>query len=342
MSDRHIKILLIEDNPGHTCLIQEMLSEAKGVTFDSECTDRLSKGLERIDGGNFDVILLDLFLPDSKGFATFRKVHTEAPGVPIIVLSGLDDEELAVKAVQEGAQDYLVKGHVESNLLARSIRYAMGRKQSEDQIRAALKEKEVLLKEIHHRVKNNLQVISSLLKLQSRNIKDEGVLEIFKESQNRVRSMSLIHEKLYRSKDFTNIDFNGYIQDLVGGLFLSYTADTGKIVLKKDVEDISLGVETAIPCGLIINELVSNALKHAFPDGREGEIKIALHSSDENKIQLTISDNGIGIPKDFDIKKTDSLGLHLVNILAEDQLKGNVKMDTAKGTKFQFEFKGVK
>lgn len=339
MSDKRIKVLLIEDNPGDARLIDEMLAEAKGVIFDLECTNRLSTGLERIGAGGIDVILLDLSLPDSKGLDTFKEVHAQTQGLPIIVLSGMDDEEMAVKAVQEGAQDYLVKGHVESDLLVRSIRYAIERKRSEDQIKAALKEKEVLLKEIHHRVKNNLQVISSLLKLQSRSINDERTLEMFKESENRVRSMALIHEKLYRSRDLANIDFRGYTQDLVADLFQSYGAKAGKISLKKDIEDISLGVETAIPCGLIINELISNALRHAFPEGREGEIDITFRSSDEDKIELIISDNGIGIPTNFDIRNTKSLGLHLVNILAEDQLKGEIELDRTEGTKFLIKFR---
>ncbi len=338
MKDKHIKVLLIEDNPGDAQLIKEMLAEARGIVFDLKCAEKLSTGLERISMGGIDVILLDLSLPDSQGFETFVKVYSQIPNMPVIVLSGLDDEELAVKAVQEGAQDYLVKGQVDSNLLVRSIRYAIERKQSEYRTRIALKEKEVLLKEVHHRVKNNLQVITSLLKLQSDRIVDKQALEMFKESQNRVRSMALIHEKLYQSKDLANIDFKGYIIDLVGGLLQSYAQDAHKIVLNRNIKDISLDVETAIPCGLIINELVSNSLKHAFPDGREGEINIKFHSSDDNKLELIVSDDGVGIPENMDIRNTESLGLHLVNILAEDQLKGELKLDRSKGTIFRISF----
>ncbi len=342
MEAQYIKVLLIEDNPGDARLIREMLAQARGVIFDLEGADRLSAGLKRIGGGGIDIVLLDLSLPDNHGFDTFMEVQAKAPDVPIIVMSGQDDEELAVKAVQEGAQDYLVKGQVDSNLLVRSIRYAIERQRAEGLMKAALKEKDVLLKEIHHRVKNNLQIISSLLKLQSKNIKDELVLEIFKESQNRVRSMALIHEKLYQSKDLANINFKGYVWDLVADLFRSYGANAGKIALQMDVEDIPLGVEVAIPCGLIINELVSNALKYAFPEGKEGQISITFRSLDEGKINLTIGDNGVGIPEDLDIKTTETLGLHLVNILAEDQLQGQIKLDRTKGTEFQIEFAGVK
>jgi two-component sensor histidine kinase/CheY-like chemotaxis protein len=339
MEEKHIRVLMIEDNLGDVRLIQEMLTKAKGVKFELGCTNNLSTGLNQIDTESIDVILLDLSLPDSQGLDTFIEVYAHAQSLPIIVLSGLDDEDIAVKAVQKGAQDYLVKGQVDSNLLVRSIRYAIERKQSEDQIRAALKEKDVLIKEIHHRVKNNLQIISSLLKLQCQHIKDEEILGMFNDSRNRVKTMALIHEKLYRSKDLASIDFKGYTKDLLGDLYRSYGPNTRNIALKKDIEDVSLEVEAAIPCGLIINELVSNALKHAFPDNREGEINIKLCSSDGGKIELTVNDNGIGIPKDIDIKNMESLGLRLVSILVEDQLKGKIKIDRSKGTKFQIEFR---
>ena len=146
MEAQHIKVLLIEDNPGDTRLIKEMLAQARGVIFDLECADRLSAGLKRIGGGGIDIVLLDLSLPDNHGFDTFMEVQAKAPDVPIIVMSGQDDEELAVKAVQEGAQDYLVKGQVDSNLLVRSIRYAIERQRAEGLMKAALNEKDVLLK----------------------------------------------------------------------------------------------------------------------------------------------------------------------------------------------------
>jgi two-component sensor histidine kinase/CheY-like chemotaxis protein len=334
MSIMEIKVLLIEDNPGDALLIKEMLSETKGVNINLVQCDKLIMGQELVGKDKIDLILLDLSLPDSQGIETFIQMYEYTREIPIIVMSGLDDEEIAVLAVQKGAQDYLVKGQVDGNILARSIRYAIERKRSEYRIMAALNEKEVLLKEIHHRVKNNLQIISSLLKLQSRNVTDKQTSDLFMESQNRIRSMALIHEKLYQSSDLTNIDFKGYVSDLVTNLFQSYGANTGKVALKKEIDDISLGIELAIPCGLIINELVSNAMKYAFPNGKKGEIKVSLHLFEENDIQLTVSDNGIGIPKDFRLENAESLGLHLVNILAEDQLKGEIELDRSKGTKF--------
>jgi PAS domain S-box-containing protein len=213
------------------------------------------------------------------------------------------------------------------------------RKQAEEQIKASLIEKEVLLKEVHHRVKNNMQIISSLLNLQSRHIKEEQALKIFKNSQNRVKSMSLIHERLYQSKDLARINFAEYARGLGIHLFNSYGISSKTIKFHTNIKNVFLDINTAIPCGLIINELVSNSLKHAFPDGKKGEIKIAMHPLNGNEIELIVSDNGIGIPKEVDIKKTESLGLHLVTILAEEQLHGKIKLDRAKGTSYQIKLK---
>jgi PAS domain S-box-containing protein len=198
--------------------------------------------------------------------------------------------------------------------------------------------KEVLLKEIHHRVKNNMQIISSLLNLQSRYFRNEQDKEMIKESRNRIKSMALIHEKLYQSKDLARIDFSEYITDVAYGLLQSYGLDG--IALKVEVDDITLGVDTAVPCGLMINELVSNSLKHAFPD-KKGEIKIALHAVD-GTIELTVRDNGIGIPEDINFRTAETLGLRLVTILAEDQLNGEITLSRTKGTEFLITFKEMK
>jgi two-component sensor histidine kinase len=208
------------------------------------------------------------------------------------------------------------------------------RKRVEEQIKASLREKEVLLQEIHHRVKNNMQIISSLIKLQTKQIKDEKALETLKSTQNRVHSMAAIHDRLYQSKNFARVDFGEYVQSLTVHLFSVYRIDPKAIKLNKKIKDVFLHVNSAIPCGLIINELVSNSLKHAFPAGKKGEIKIFMHHLNKNEIELIVSDNGIGLPKGMDFRDPDSLGLHLVTILAEDQLHGDIKLDRTKGTGF--------
>jgi len=211
------------------------------------------------------------------------------------------------------------------------------RKRAEEQIKISLKEKEVLLKEIHHRVKNNLQIISSLLYLQSKNIKDQEALGIFRDSQNRVKSMALIHEKLYRSEDLARIDFAEYVRSLTNSLFGSYGVNSDAIKLKVNVDDFSLGLDTAIPCGLVINELVSNSFKYAFPDGRGGEIRIDLHTDNDGRLALIVSDNGVGLPEGLDFRNTGSLGLQLVNTLV-NQLDGTVELDRSGGTEFKIIF----
>ena len=216
------------------------------------------------------------------------------------------------------------------------------RKQAEKKIKTSLKEKEVLLREIHHRIKNNLQIISSLLKLQLQYLEGKQYADILKNSQNRIKSISLIHEMLYQSKHLSKINFKKYIRTLTDYLFRSCWDSPGKIALKIESGNVSLPVDNAIPCGLIIHELISNSLKHAFPDGKEGKIKIALHSINEKDIKLVVSDDGVGMPDDLDFRNTKSLGLHLVTILAEDQLNGEIKLDRDKGTEFQIKLKGVK
>ena len=216
------------------------------------------------------------------------------------------------------------------------------RKRTQEQIESSLKEKEVLLREIHHRVKNNMQIISSLLRLQSGTITDTKYKDMFMESQNRIVTMSLIHEKLYQSRDLARINVGDYLKELVNGLFFSYDINPGKISSKIDVENVSLGINSAIPCGLIINELISNSFKFAFPNGRSGEVRISLRSVGNEYFDLIVADDGIGLPKDMDIKKTESMGMRMVTILVENQLHGEMSLNRDKGTEFRIKFKEVK
>ncbi len=195
-----------------------------------------------------------------------------------------------------------------------------------------------MLKEIHHRVKNNLQIIASLVHLQSEHIKDSEGLRAFLESRNRINTMALIHEKLYMSPDISRIDFLDYVNELANSLYLSYGIDRRNVALKLDIENVSFDINTAIPLGLIINELVSNALKYAFPGGIKGEIRIDLHQDDESRFILIIGDNGTGFPEDLDFRNTESLGLRLV-ISLTGQLGGTIDLDRKGGTTFRIIFK---
>ena len=211
------------------------------------------------------------------------------------------------------------------------------RQQAEEQVKASLAEKEVLLREIHHRVKNNMQVISSMLDLQADTLQDEQVRDLFKESQHRIKSMALIHEHLYQTPDLARIDFVDYVESLTSHLLRSYGIKGGAVTLHLDIASIYLSIETAIPCGLIINELVSNALKYAFPDDQGGDISIELQPKAAQDLRLVIRDNGVGLPSDMDFRQSRSLGMTLVMTLVK-QIRGVMEWRSVHGLEFQITF----
>ncbi|MFP4082117.1 MAG: PAS domain S-box protein [Candidatus Aminicenantes bacterium] len=236
--------------------------------------------------------------------------------------------EVRIGFIKERGQDVGIQ------VVARDI---TERKKAEQKIKTSLQEKEVMLREIHHRVKNNMQIISSLLRLQSRKIGDKKILDIFNVSHNRIRSMALIHESLYQSKDLARINFSDYIKRLAMHLYSIYRPETDNIELEVDVRDIFLDINRAIPCGLIINELVSNSLKHAFPDGKRGKILVRMTEDKKGKYSLVIEDTGMGIPQDMDWQHTETLGMQLVTDLVK-QLDGGIQLARGEGSKFEIVF----
>jgi PAS domain S-box-containing protein len=296
----------------------------------------------------------------------FREAHKR--GMEDFLLTGkgrILNQQMEIYALNRDGETLPVELTVshaktdEGDIFIAVIRDITERKEAEEQIRASLHEKEVLLREIHHRVKNNMQVISSLLRLQAGKIKSPDDIELLNESQNRIKSMALVHEKLYKSRDLARIDFNEYIRDLVRGLYRAYGVNTEKVKLRIDVSDIWLGVDAAIPCGLIINELISNALKYAFPGRREGEINVSLKRIEDFEsriadlentgnrkapliLELTVRDNGVGMPDNVNVSNTESLGLRLVNTLVENQLKGSIELNRDGGTGFRIRFKEIR
>jgi PAS domain S-box-containing protein len=284
-----------------------------------------SIGKSLYDIGVFKDSVVDSILHDlSKGYEVSRDVTFNHPN---------ENVKYAIINCVPVVDDKKFSGAV---LLANDVTEL---KQAENQIMASLKEKEVLLKELHHRVKNNMQIISSMLKLQLDYITDPTALEFFRSSHNRVKTMALVHEKLYKSDNLARIDFSEYVRSLTIYLLGYYRINTNRISIKSDVKDILMDINTAIPCGLIINELFSNSLKHAFPNEKKGEIIISFTSeNDENT--LIISDNGIGLPDDFDLENPRSLGLQLLNALVK-QLHGKIQIHTNEFTTFQITFKKV-
>jgi len=503
-----INILLVEDNPVDSRLIQELLRDASLKRFHIVTMATLSDALNFLSENDVDVVLLDLGLPDSQGLATFKAVYERAPTIPIIMFTVLDEEEVKEAAFRQGAQDYLTKemlskDEITTVLLVRAISYAIERKRAEERVeehaqtieilnqiatkgnratdvqsfievatkltielihfdiggiyligtdthyatlqyverlpeatleliekipyhdppfnsilidgeplfaedygvfvaqhppwgvaslasvplysqeviigvlnvgsatphsfsqeekdllfamgsevgaiitklqtdealRESLKERETLLKEIHHRVKNNMQIVSSLLSMQAAQATEPETVDMLNECQRRITSMALIHEKLYRSDSFTDINFADYVESLTDELLRMNRVDPNTVRITKDIENVQFDVDTAIPCALIVNELVSNCLKHAHLDARTGEIAIALHRIN-GTYELTVADNGVGFPADLDFQTTDSLGMQLVTALV-NQLDGTITLDRAKGTTFSITFESA-
>ncbi|MCG8605512.1 response regulator [bacterium] len=337
-----LRVLLVEDDDSDVVLVSEAFKEAGNGTVELTRVSRLNQALSVLTQEKVDVVLLDLGLPDARGLETVEQTYATAPNVPIVVLTSLDDDVTAVKAVKEGVQDYVVKGRIDGNLLTRSIHYAIERKKSEKAIKKALDQKNWLLKELHHRVKNNLQIISSLLNLQAQNIADKETLQAYETSQNRINSMLLVHELLYQDRP-SKVDFEEYLKKLAVNLFRAYGTDPNEIKFAIDAKAIFLEVDTAISCGLVVNEIVSNSLRHAFPNGGPGSIEMEFSISGENnKYTLIIRDDGIGLAEKDGFQKSSSLGMQLIETLVSNELNGTFEFHSNRGTEYRISFSETK
>jgi len=375
-----IRVLLVEDDADDYTLTRDLLGEIEGRQFHLDWVASYDAALEAIRRQEHDVYLLDYRLGERTGLELLREAVAIGAHKPMILLTGQGAREVDMEAMRSGAADYIIKEQLDASLLERAIRYAMAhkrteealrhmqeelerrveertaelaatnrvlsaeiaeRRRAEEQLKTSLREKEVLLREIHHRVKNNLQVICSLLNLQSQYIKDPQARAMFKESQGRVKSMAIIHQKLCQSKDLAHINFAQHVQDLAGSLFRSYGANPDQTTLKVEVEDIVLGLDTIIPCTLIIHELMTNCFKYAFVDGRKGEIGIELRAEKDKRYRLVVRDNGVGLPKELDYRNTQSLGLQIVTALT-DQLEGTLELVRGTGTTVAITFRDIK
>ena len=281
-----------------------------------------------------DCVLLDYKLPDMTGLEFLAQLtggsSSDVPTLAVVMLTGLFSEKTAVEALGAGAQDYLTKDHITAEGLSMAVEKATQKvrllralKEERDRLARSVAEKDVLLHEVHHRVKNNLQVIVSLLRLQSAAIPDPRLSKVFLESQHRVESMALIHEQLYQTKDMREVDLAEQVWQLAANLFHSYGID-GHIALRLEIDPLRLPVDRAIPAGLILNELISNALEHAFPEGRRGTLTIQARATPVEGgacVTLEVRDDGVGLSETVNTREPNSLGLRIVKILTR-QLKG--------------------
>lgn len=305
-----------------------------------------NQGAERIFGYTFQEVSgqpLDMLLPPQL-LAVHRQHIRDFTGSKISARRMGERSE--IRGRRKNGSEFPAEASIskvqvgERMMFTAILRDVTDRVLAEEQIRASLREKEALLKEIHHRVKNNLQVVSSLLGLQSRTVAEDSTRRMFQESQNRIHSMALLHESLYQSNNLSQIDFPEYIRQLAVHLFHSYGVPPDRIHLRTDLDSLYLNLDAAVPCGLIINELISNSLKYAFPDGRQGEVRVELREQPDHMARLVVADNGVGLRSDVDWETARSLGLRLVRTLA-DQLGAKLEVQSREGTKIQLTFSAI-
>lgn len=340
--NEELKILILEDVE-YDAELTEYEMRREGINFSSLRVETKNDFINGLEDFKPDIILADHSLPNFDGVTALEITEERYPQIPFIFVSGKIGDEFAVEMLKKGAKDYVFKSNLTK--LAPAIKRALSErnellelKKSKKELQEALKEKEMLIKEVHHRVKNNLMIISGLLELQSHYINDKKDFDFFVESKKRADSMALIHERLYQSTELKKINFKDYIDSLATDLFNTYAIDPDEIELIVNAENILLDINMAIPLGLIINELLTNSLKYAFPENEtiNGVISVEF-SKNDNKLILIIKDNGIGFPEDLDYKNTDSMGLELVNNLTK-QIDGIIEFNNSDGTEFKILF----
>ena len=360
------RILCVDDEPAIRLTVQAYLTD---MGYEVSTAPDGNTALDLIDSHDFDAVLLDLAMPSLSGLEILKRLSETRPSLPVLVVSGTGNIQDVIAALRLGAWDFISKPIEDMALLQHALDQALERARLrlenqlhrdrlemlvkkrtaklrleiadrlavEKALRSSLAEKEILLKEIHHRVKNNLQIVSSLLSLQALKFDDVTLAGSLQDSQCRVRAMALVHEKLYGSEDLACIDFAGYLGDLALFLLQAYALKNTTVTPDIQCESFTLPVDSAIPCGLILSELLTNCLKHAFLDRPAGRITLRAFLTPEGA-HLSVEDDGLGLPPGFDIDRVQSLGLQLVTNLTR-QLRGTLGVDSGPaGTAFHLTF----
>lgn len=353
-----LRLLHVEDSLSDAAFTERALTKA-GYTVSSERVVNAREMRAALGKNCWDLIIADYRLPEFDAPSALMLLHESGFDIPFIVVSGAMGEDLAVAMMRAGAQDYLLKDDLArlAPAVEREIRDAHTRRQREqaeaalseseqrfslqraalERQTALLQQRETMLREIHHRVKNNMQVMSSLLNLQSRVASNPEISRMLQENQNRIQSMALLHEILYQSEDLAVVDFSKYVRRMVEHLFRSYGVDNRQISLRAELDAVALELDDALPCGLLISEVVSNSLKHGFPEGRRGEVRISLRPQPVGSVSLVLSDSGVGLPPGLDWTTSRSLGLRLVRALGL-QLRASLEIRSQGGTEVKLVF----
>lgn len=367
-------ILLADDDPEMCRFIVRSLSQRYRIVTAQDGAEALPLAQKLSP----DLIITDIMMPKVDGETLTRNLREDPAlaQIPVVIITAQTEEDQRVRLLRAGVQDFLIKPlsvtelsvRVDGLLKRRAAEEALRRLtveledrvaertrllenankqlqrevaercQAEARLTASLSEKETLLKEVHHRVKNNLQLVYSLLNLQTRHVRDPKTLEGLQDCRHRVMAMAMVHEKLHRSRDLGRIQAVDYFRDLVRHLFDSFGAAAKPVRLTLEADPVTLPVDEAVPCGLILYELVSNSLKHAFPDGNGGAIRVSFRRDPAGRATLSVDDDGIGLPPDMDVRHSPSLGLQLVCTLA-GQLSASLSLDRErKGTSFRLAF----
>lgn len=374
MKDEKVNILLIDDDEKKLLAVRSILDDPALNLI--ECNSG-PEGLRQLLKKEFALILLDVKMPGMDGFETARLIRTRPSTeyTPIIFITGYDSNDMDVSAgYTHGAVDFIctpikpvilrtkvqafvelyrktrqieqqkkeleqLRDHLEELVAKRTSALESEitvRKKAEKKLTDSLKEKDVLLAEIHHRVKNNMAVVSALLELEMNKLKEKKLKALLADSLSRIKSMAIIHEKLYQAGDFSHLEFNHYIKDLVNKISSSYVSKYKKITTEIEADDVLLNLNQAIPCALLLDELLINTFKHAFKGRKKGEIFIKLSEKD-NCVELKVEDDGVGLPEDFALNGSTSLGIKLVTTWVK-QLQATFDINKGNGTSFVINF----